>query len=37
MAEENRPGHIVESGETGQMFTNPKDPRTNDYVNGRFG
>ena len=37
LAEENRPGHIVESGETGQMFTNPNDPRTNDYVNGRFG
>ena len=37
LAEENRPGHIVESGETEQMFTNPTDPRTNDYVNGRFG
>ena len=37
LAEENRPGHIVESGLTEQMFTNPADPRTNDYVNGRFG
>ena len=37
LAEENRPGHIVEAGETEQMFTNPSDPRTNDYVNGRFG
>ena len=37
MAEENRPGHIVESGSIEQMFTNPADPRTNDYVNGRFG
>jgi phosphate transport system ATP-binding protein len=37
LAEENQPGRIVEAGSTGEMFTNPSDPRTNDYVNGRFG
>ena len=37
LAEENQPGRIVEAGSTEQMFTNPVDPRTNDYVNGRFG
>jgi phosphate transport system ATP-binding protein len=34
---ENEPGNIVEFGPTEQVFNNPKDPRTNDYVNGRFG
>jgi phosphate transport system ATP-binding protein len=37
LAEENQPGHIVEAGSTSMMFSNPTDPRTNDYVNGRFG
>ncbi len=37
LAEENQPGRIVEAGSTEQMFMNPTDPRTNDYVNGRFG
>ena len=37
LAEENLPGRIVESGPTDDMFTNPADSRTNDYVNGRFG
>ena len=32
-----QPGHIVEAGPTGQLFENPLDPRTADYVNGRFG
>jgi phosphate transport system ATP-binding protein len=30
------PGHIVEHGPTDQMFNEPIDPRTADYVNGRF-
>ncbi len=30
-------GRIVEYGDTGTVFTNPKVPRTNDYVTGRFG
>ncbi len=34
---EGQPGHIVEAGATGDLFENPKDPRTSDYVHGRFG
>jgi phosphate transport system ATP-binding protein len=37
LAAENTPGHIVEAGTTEQMFGSPNDPRTADYVNGRFG
>jgi phosphate transport system ATP-binding protein len=37
LAEENQPGRIVEEGPTLEMFRSPVDPRTNDYVNGRFG
>jgi phosphate transport system ATP-binding protein len=37
LAEENQPGGIVEHGPTKQMFGNPTDGRTEDYVNGRFG
>jgi len=37
LAEQGTPGGIVEHGETSQVFNNPVDPRTNDYVNGRFG
>ncbi|HTX01900.1 MAG TPA: phosphate ABC transporter ATP-binding protein [Acidimicrobiales bacterium] len=32
-----RPGKIVESGLTEQVFDDPRDPRTADYVHGRFG
>jgi phosphate transport system ATP-binding protein len=37
LAEAGTPGYIVESGTTEQIFENPHDPRTADYVNGRFG
>jgi phosphate transport system ATP-binding protein len=37
LASENQPGRIVESGPTDMIFGNPSDPRTFDYVNGRFG
>ncbi len=37
LATHDTPGHIVESGPTQQIFENPADPRTSDYVNGRFG
>jgi phosphate transport system ATP-binding protein len=37
LAAENTPGHIVESGPTEQVFESPIDPRTADYVHGRFG
>ncbi len=30
-------GHLVEQGETTQIFTNPTDQRTQDYITGRFG
>jgi len=30
-------GELVEFGETEQIFTNPKEPRTEDYITGRFG
>jgi phosphate transport system ATP-binding protein len=30
-------GYLVEFGETGQIFTNPKDPRTESYITGRIG
>jgi phosphate transport system ATP-binding protein len=30
-------GVLVEKGETSQIFTNPKDQRTQDYITGRFG
>ena len=31
------PGHVVEQGPTTEIFGNPQDQRTLDYVNGRFG
>jgi phosphate transport system ATP-binding protein len=30
-------GNLVEQGDTEQMFTNPQDQRTQDYITGRFG
>lgn len=30
-------GNLVEVGDTADMFTNPKDQRTQDYISGRFG
>jgi phosphate transport system ATP-binding protein len=37
LATHDTPGYIVETGPTEQMFANPHDQRTSDYVNGRFG
>ncbi|MER6351428.1 phosphate ABC transporter ATP-binding protein [Streptomyces sp. NPDC001634] len=37
LAEQNTPGAIVEHGPTTAMFSTPSDPRTADYVEGRFG
>ena len=37
LATHNTPGAIVEYGDTGAMFEDPQDPRTADYVHGRFG
>jgi phosphate transport system ATP-binding protein len=30
-------GRLVEAGPTEEIFTNPKDTRTQDYITGRFG
>ncbi|MBD0711072.1 MULTISPECIES: phosphate ABC transporter ATP-binding protein [unclassified Streptomyces] len=37
LAEQGTPGAIVEHGPTATVFNSPVDPRTADYVNGRFG
>ena len=37
LAELGKPGVIVEHGPTDLMFSDPQDPRTPDYVHGRFG
>ena len=34
---ENRMGMLVEASPTRQLFTNPSDQRTEDYITGRFG
>jgi phosphate transport system ATP-binding protein len=30
-------GKLVETGPTEEIFTNPRDTRTQDYITGRFG
>ena len=37
MMASDREGELVESGATTQIFTNPKDKRTEDYITGCFG
>ena len=37
LASQGQPGVIVEHGATEAMFGSPQDPRTADYVQGRFG
>ena len=34
---EDRAGYLVEKGPTAQIFTNPQNQLTEDYVSGRFG
>jgi phosphate transport system ATP-binding protein len=34
---EQRQGMLVEAGATQEIFTNPQDARTEDYITGRFG
>ena len=36
-SENTRAGTVIEFGPTSQIFTNPRDKRTEDYVTGRFG
>jgi phosphate transport system ATP-binding protein len=37
LATHNTPGQVVEQGPTEDIFNNPRDSRTADYVHGRFG
>jgi phosphate transport system ATP-binding protein len=37
MVDTNRTGNLAEYGPTKQIFTNPKDKRTEEYITGRFG
>src|SRR5947209_8437539 len=37
LAAEDEPGYVVEQGPTDKIFSAPEDPRTLDYVTGRFG
>jgi len=34
---DDRAGYVVEQGPTAQLFTNPANQMTEDYVSGRFG
>ena len=37
LMDEGRAGRVIEFGEAQTLFTRPVDPRTEDYVEGRFG
>jgi phosphate transport system ATP-binding protein len=37
LGDQGRPGSIVECGPTAELFSTPNDPRTEDYIQGRFG
>ena len=37
LAGEERVGEMIEFGPTNEIFTNPHDKRTEDYITGRFG
>jgi phosphate transport system ATP-binding protein len=37
MPDENMVGRIIEAGPTKEIFTNPRDKRTEDYISGRIG
>jgi phosphate transport system ATP-binding protein len=37
LGDEHRVGSVVEDGATQQIFTHPRDRRTEDYITGRFG
>ncbi|MBD3369094.1 phosphate ABC transporter ATP-binding protein [Candidatus Fermentibacteria bacterium] len=37
LTDEARAGNLVEFGPTKEIFTTPKDKRTEDYISGRFG
>jgi phosphate transport system ATP-binding protein len=37
MMAEDRAGYLVEFGQTLDLFTAPRERRTEDYITGRFG
>ena len=37
LMDEKRAGRLIEYGPSRELFTNPKDKRTEDYITGRFG
>jgi phosphate transport system ATP-binding protein len=37
LMDDDRAGQLIEYNETDKIFNNPKDPRTVDYIAGRFG
>jgi phosphate transport system ATP-binding protein len=37
LMDEDRSGMLIEYGATAELFSNPKDKRTEDYITGRFG
>ena len=37
MDKSDRAGELIEFGVTNELFTNPQDQRTEDYITGRFG
>ncbi len=37
LTDETTTGQLIEYGRTEEMFTNPRDQRTEDYISGRFG
>ena len=37
LTDEQRAGNLIEFGPTKEIFTTPKDKRTEDYISGRFG
>jgi len=37
MMAQDRAGEMIEYGPTREVFTNPREKRTEDYITGRFG
>lgn len=37
LTDQDRAGMLIEYGKTAELFTKPKDKRTEDYITGRFG
>lgn len=37
LAQYGEPGRVVEHTTTSQIFSRPKDPRTESYITGKFG